>query len=116
MQIKVGQDKVRTVTRTQYPIMGAYPFPDYRSQGQTIAHAIIDVASPPTGNLSLFNLYMALSRNPGRDSLRLLRDFDDVIFLQYHGAELMEEDERLERLDAVTSKRWWERMRSADES
>ena len=114
MQIKVGKDKTRTVTRTQYPITGAYSFTDYRSQGQTIAQAIIDIASPPTGKLSLFNLYVALSRSSGRDSLRLLRDFDDDIFLQCHEAELMEEDERLERLNVVT-KRWWERMESVQE-
>jgi len=93
---------------------GAYSFTDYRSQGQTIAHAIVDIASPPTGKLTLFNLYVALSRSPGHDSLRLLRDFDDDMFLQCHEGELMEEDERLERLNTVT-KMWWERMGSAEE-
>ena len=111
MQIKVGRDKARTVTRTQYPITGAYSFTDYRSQGQTIPHAIIDIASPPTGKLSLFNLYVALSRSSGRDSLRLLRDFDDEMFLQCHEGELIEEDERLEAMNTVT-KDWWGRMSS----
>ena len=114
MQIKVGKDKTRTVTRTQYPITGAYSFTDYRSQGQTIAHAIIDIAPPPTGKLSLFNLYVALSRSSGRDTLRLLRDFDDNMFLQCHEVELMEEDERLERLNLVT-KKWWEKMEPTQE-
>ena len=114
MQIKVGKDKTRTVTRTQYPITGAYSFMDYRSQGQTIPHAIVDIASPPTGKLSLFNLYVALSRSSGRDSIRLLRDFDDDMFLQCHEVELIEEDERLEKLN-VAMKRWWERMGSMGE-
>ena len=111
MQIRIGKSKTRTVTRTQFPITGAYSFTDYRSQGQTIAHAIIDIASPPTGKLSLFNLYVALSRSSGRDSLRLLRDFDDRIFMQCHEMELVEEDERLEKIDATT-REWWERMRA----
>ncbi|KIM52990.1 hypothetical protein SCLCIDRAFT_1223254, partial [Scleroderma citrinum Foug A] len=41
----------------QFPVTPAYAFMDYRSQGQTIPHVIVDIASPPTGGLSLFNLY-----------------------------------------------------------
>ena len=41
----------------------AYAFTDYRSQGQTIPYVIVDIGSPPTGTLSLFNLYVALSRS-----------------------------------------------------
>lgn len=40
-----------------------YAFMDYRSQGQTLPHVIINIASPPTGTLTLFNLYVALSRS-----------------------------------------------------
>ena len=77
----------------QHSITGAYSFMDYHSQGQTILHAIINIASPPTGKLSLFNLYIALSQSSGCDSLRLLRDFDDEMLLQCHKGELIEEDE-----------------------
>ncbi|KAG6328454.1 hypothetical protein ID866_10635 [Astraeus odoratus] len=35
---------------------------DYWAQGQTIPYIIIDIASPQTGVLNLFNLYIALSR------------------------------------------------------
>ena len=34
----------------QFPVTLAYAFTDYRSQGQTIPHVIIDIASPPTGD------------------------------------------------------------------
>jgi len=101
--------KSRTVTRTQFPITGAYAFTDYRAQGQTIPYVVIDIASPPTSGLSLFNLYVALSRSSGRSTIRLLRDFDDSTFLQGHVPELLEEDERLEELDVVTRK-WWAKM------
>lgn len=39
---------------------------------------IVEIAMPPlTGGSSLFNLYVALSRNSGRDTIRLLRDFNE---------------------------------------
>ena len=69
---------MRTITRMQFPITGAYAFTDYRSQGQTIPRVIVDIAKVPTGGLSLFNLYVALSRSHGQDTIRLLRDFDDT--------------------------------------
>jgi len=70
---------------------------------------VVDLASPPTSGLSLFNLYVALSRSSGRNTIRLLRDFDDDTFLQAHVPELLEEDERLGELNVLT-KRWWAKM------
>ena len=96
----------KSVKRRQYPITGAYAFTDYRSQGQTIPFVIIDLASPPTGKLSLFNLYVALSRSKGRSTIRLLRDFDNKIFDQQHPDVLKDKDERLILLDNETT-RWW---------
>lgn len=102
--------KARTVTRVQFPMTGAYAFTDYRAQGQTIPYVVIDIASPPSGGLSLFNLYVALSRSSGRNTIRLLREFDDETFLQGHEPELIDEDDRLEGLDDITGK-WWAEMR-----
>ena len=84
----------------------AYAFMDYRSQGQTILHVIVDIASLPTGGLSLFNLYVALSQSSGRSTVRLLRDFDAKVFLAAHSAELIMEDDRLRELDTETKKQW----------
>ncbi|KIK15047.1 hypothetical protein PISMIDRAFT_42160, partial [Pisolithus microcarpus 441] len=86
----------RTVRRHQFPMTVAYAFTDYRSQGQTLQSVIVDIATPPSGGLNLFNLYVALSRSPGRTQLRLLRDFDYSIFLKAHCSELLMEDDRLE--------------------
>ena len=91
----------------------AYAFTDYRSQGQTLPYVIIDIASPPTGTLSLFNLYVALSRSSGRASIRLLRDFDDKLFMASHDPALVDEDERLENLN-IQTKLWYERMLEID--
>ena len=70
----------KAVHRRQLPITAAYAFTDYRSQGQTLPYVIIDIAKPPTRKSSLFNLYVALSRSSGRQTIRLLRDFDEQIF------------------------------------
>lgn len=96
----------RTVVRRQFPMTGAYAFTDYRSQGQTISYVIVDIQKPPSGRLNLFNLYVALSRSRGRDTIRLLRDFDDFSFLRPHNTELLAEDDRLEALAQSTRLKW----------
>ncbi|KAI0633924.1 hypothetical protein C8Q77DRAFT_1033032, partial [Trametes polyzona] len=99
-----GKQVTHTVHRRQFAITPAYAFTDYRAQGQTISHVIIDIARPPSGRpLNLFNLYVALSRSSGRETVRLLRDFDDNTFMAPHSAELLAEDDRLGMLDRSTS-------------
>ena len=96
----------KTVLRSQLPVTPAYAFTDYRSQGQTIHHAIIDIAPPPTGALSPFNVYVALSRRLGRENIRLLRDFDETLLMRHPSEYLRLEDERLDKLNKETQ-RWW---------
>jgi hypothetical protein len=100
----------RSVQRHQFPMTLGWAFTDYRSQGQTIPYIIIDIAKPPSGKLNLFNLYVALSRSHGRHSVRLLRDFDDEIFLTQHDPCLSQEDDRLQDLNDKT-KIWWSQMK-----
>ncbi|KAI5891233.1 uncharacterized protein SCHCODRAFT_02480013, partial [Schizophyllum commune H4-8] len=69
----------------------AYAFTDYRAQGQTMSAVLVDIAKVPNGRLSLFNVYVALSRN---------------VFKNEHELELLKEDDRLERLDASTKDQW----------
>lgn len=74
------------------PVTASYVFTDYHSQGQTLC-LIVDIASPPSGNLNLFNLYVALSQSFGRFGrkiIQLLRDFDENLFLQARDTALME--------------------------
>jgi ATP-dependent exoDNAse (exonuclease V) alpha subunit len=103
--VDVGRSK-KTVTRTQFPITPAYAFTDYRAEGQTIVPAIVDIGCPPTGNLTPFNIYVALSRAKGRDGIRLLRDFDERLMQQHPNEYLRIEDDRLTKLDDDTEK-WW---------
>ena len=88
-----GKLQKRTVKCKQFPMTAAYAFTDYRSQGQTIPWVLVNIASPPTGGLSLFNLYVALSRSSRCLTIRLLRNFDDKIFKATHDPELLAEDD-----------------------
>ncbi|KIN92634.1 hypothetical protein M404DRAFT_114797, partial [Pisolithus tinctorius Marx 270] len=84
----------------------AYAFTDYRSQAQTIEHCIVDIGTPPSGGLTPFNAYVALSRSRGRDTIRLLCDFDEKIFTQHPSEYLRLEDQRLAGLDRKTMLDW----------
>ncbi|KAI6031186.1 hypothetical protein BKA83DRAFT_4044971, partial [Pisolithus microcarpus] len=62
-------------------------FTDYRSQGQTLQSVIVDIATPPSGGLNLFNLYVALFN------------------------KLLMEDERLEEQNKQM-RTWWNEVQS----
>ncbi|KAJ6506037.1 hypothetical protein DFH09DRAFT_1101547 [Mycena vulgaris] len=87
--LRSGKMMQKTIQRVQFPVTGAYAFTDYRSQGQTLPYVYVDIGTPLTGGLSIFDLYVALSRSSGRDMIRLLRDFDDEMFEKGHEPELL---------------------------
>jgi ATP-dependent exoDNAse (exonuclease V) alpha subunit len=101
-----GKNVQRTIKRQQYALTPAYALTDYWSQGVTIPYVILDIAPPPTGTLNLFNLYVALSRSCGRNTIQLLRDFDDEMFRKPHNVELIAEDGRLKELD-ISTQLWY---------
>ncbi|KAF8262735.1 hypothetical protein EI94DRAFT_1600970 [Lactarius quietus] len=84
--------------RRQYALTGAYAFTDYKSQGQTIECVIVDLGKPPSGSLTAFNTYVALSRSRGRKTIRLLRDFDENLFMARPDEQLHREDLHLAEL------------------
>lgn len=90
------------VTRRQLAMTAAYAYTDYKSQGQTIENVIIDLADPPIGHISPFNAYVALSRSRGRQTIRLLRDFNKKLFTEHPSEDLKKEMERLELLAEET--------------
>ena len=94
------------IVRRQYAMTAGYAFTDYKSQGQTIEYVIIDIGKPPTGTLSPFSVYVALSRSRGRDTIRLLRDFDVNLFQNHPSEALRTEMKRLEELNEATRKEW----------
>ncbi|TFK56435.1 hypothetical protein OE88DRAFT_1640387 [Heliocybe sulcata] len=81
---------------------------NYRVKGPTSLRHMCDrgYCIPPTGRLSLLNIYVALSRTSGQIMIRLLHYFDGSVFLTVHDPELstyiMAEDDRLNLLGVET--------------
>ncbi|KZT07875.1 uncharacterized protein LAESUDRAFT_650294 [Laetiporus sulphureus 93-53] len=89
----------------------AYAFTDYRSQGQTIMYIVVDITTPPGGSMFLFNLYVALSRSSGHQTIRILRDFDETTFFQPINEMLTKENQCLQEQNTRT-KTWWEQIKN----
>ena len=88
--------------RRQLALVPGYAFTDYKAQGQTMECVIVDISNPPSGALSPFNVYVALSRSRGRRTIRILRNFDPGLFMHHPSEDLRTEMERLRRLDKDT--------------
>ncbi|KAF8226808.1 hypothetical protein L208DRAFT_1299996 [Tricholoma matsutake] len=92
------------VTQRQLAFTAGYAFTDYKAQGQTLEHVIVDLAKPPRGSITPFRAYVALSCSRGRDTIRLLWDFNDTLLTTHPSQMLHEEDQRLRGLAAETEK------------
>jgi ATP-dependent exoDNAse (exonuclease V) alpha subunit len=110
--VKGRTEKSFKVARRQYTMTAGYAFTDYKSQGQTIEYVIIDIGKPPTGTLSPFSVYVALSRSRGRDTIRLLRDFNVNLFQNHPSEALRIEMNRLEELNEATRREWVARQQT----
>ena len=99
--VEVEGGKVK-VERRQLAIVPGYAFTDYKAQGQTMEYVIVDISKPPTGALSPFSVYVALSRSRGRKTIRILREFDPALFMHHPSDDLRIDMARLEHLDERT--------------
>ncbi|KAF8799801.1 hypothetical protein BYT27DRAFT_7067086, partial [Phlegmacium glaucopus] len=99
--VEVDGGKVK-IERSQLAIVPGYAFTDYKAQGQTLEYVIVDIAKPPSGKLSPFGVYVALSRSRGRQMIQILRDFDAELFMHHPSEDLRQEMARLEQLDGET--------------
>ena len=103
IQFNVQVDGAKVMLeRRQLAIVPAYAFTDYKSQGQTMEYVIVDISKPPTGTLSPFSVYVALSRSRGRKTIRILREFDASLLMHHPSEDLRMDMARLEHLDAKT--------------
>jgi hypothetical protein len=103
---KGSSNEKKKVKTKQMSLTPAYAFTDYQSQGQTIKHAIIDIASPPSGKSTPFNVYVSVSRCQPRDNIRFLRPFDTRLMTTDPSEFLHLEEERLEYLEEETERAW----------
>ena len=62
--VNVDGEKAK-LERRQLAIVPGYAFTDYKAQGQTMECMIVDISRPPSGSLSPFSVYVALSRSRG---------------------------------------------------
>ena len=90
------------VSRTQLPILPAYSYTDYKSQGRSLESAVVD----PATTQSLQGLYVMLSRVRSMHGLGILRPFKSKKIYQRLSQELRDEFRRLEELDQLTSTRY----------
>lgn len=111
--------QTKKVVRRQLPMTAAYAFTDMglpsTGPDNTLCHGRHSNTTQGRAvavQRSTFNLCMALSRSSGRDTIRILRDFDDELFLQAYLAPVLDKDDRLEAMDSVT-KAWWTEMTTA---
>ncbi|KAF8180874.1 hypothetical protein BJ912DRAFT_929194 [Pholiota molesta] len=95
-----SQQKTYQIRRRQFEFTAGYAFTDYKSQGQTLERVLIDIGEGFT--LSQYNVYVALSRSRGRDTIRLLRPFDKRLFTNHPSEALRDEMRRLELLNVQT--------------
>jgi hypothetical protein len=93
LKFTVGSTPSTKITRRQFPLTPAYAFTDFKSQGQTIKHVLVDIGKTTCFKLSAFNTYVALSPSRSRKTIRLLRDFDNGLFLQHPSEDLRTEDQ-----------------------
>jgi len=83
------------IIRQQLPMTAAHALTDYRGQGQTLFPVFIDIGRPPSGELTPFNVYVALSQAWGREHVWLIHDFDDLLFTKHPSEYLRIKDQHL---------------------
>lgn len=103
VQISVnGKSVKRTISRTQLPLIPAYAYTDYKSQGKSLTHAIVDLDSA----MSLQGVYVMLSRVKTLNGLLILRGFSSSKLCGRMSQELRDELARIDRLSEHTLRRW----------
>jgi len=75
---------------------------DFKSEGQTIEHVLVDIGKTTCFSLSPFNAYIALSWSHGQETIRLLRDFDNNLFTHHPSEDLQIEDKWIDTLAKET--------------
>ena len=93
-----GKPTPFSVSRLQLPLLPSYAYTDYKSQGRSLAYAIVDPASAN----SLQGVYVMLSRVKAINGLAILRPFNSTKIEQRLSQELRTELSRLEELDKET--------------
>ncbi|EAU91812.2 hypothetical protein CC1G_04579 [Coprinopsis cinerea okayama7 len=95
--IKSATLAARSFTRKQVPLVPAYSYTDYKSQGRSLSRAIVDI-STARGQ----GVYVMLSRVKWLEGLLILRSFPASKIFESMSGELRSELNRLTILDVAT--------------
>jgi hypothetical protein len=87
------------ISRLQLPLLPAYSYTDYKSQGRSLDHAIVDLASAN----SLQGAYVMLSRVRSLSGLAILRPFSWKRIEQHLSEEMRTEMKRISELAESTA-------------
>ncbi|KAF5311483.1 hypothetical protein D9611_011603 [Ephemerocybe angulata] len=101
--VRLGQTVAKSFSRRQIPLIPAYSYTDYKSQGRTLKRAIVDLTSSQGQGI-----YVMLSRVTSLKGLLILRWFPQTKILQDMSGELREETDRLDRLDKASGLNFYE--------
>lgn len=93
-----GEAKQRQVIHWQVPIVPGYAYTDYKSQGCSLDHAIVDIQSAG----SLQGIYVMLSHVCNLNGLAILHPFNVRKLKKHLSQELQEELARIDILDIET--------------
>ena len=99
---KTVNNKSIAITRKQIPLIPSYSYTDYKAQGRTLDHAIVDLAS----SRNVQSAYVMLSRIKALSGLLILRDFPSGRVEKELSSEFREEFKRLRTIDD-RSKNWY---------
>lgn len=103
---KLGKGKP-TVSRIQVPLVPAYAYTDYKSQGRSLRRAIVDITSARSSQ----GIYVMLSRVTNLEGLLILRPFLTSKFPEDVRRDYKDELRRIDELDALTKERYEVRHR-----
>ena len=93
-----GITSMKSIARMQVPLLPAYVYTDYKSQGKSLASAVVDLESAQT----LQGIYVMLSRVRSLSGLAILRPFNHDKLYARLSEELRAELARLETLNDET--------------
>ncbi|KAJ3001277.1 hypothetical protein NUW54_g6534 [Trametes sanguinea] len=97
-----GQASKVSVSRLQMPLIPAYAYTDYKSQGKSLKYAILDIESAFT----LQGVYVMLSRVQSLQGVLILRPFSLVKLYSRLSQELRAELGRIDKLAELTAQRF----------
>lgn len=107
-----GEITMKYVSRKQIPLLPAYAYTDYKSQGKSLTRAIVDIDSAN----SLQGIYVMLSRVRSLDGLLVLRPFSVAKLCGRLSQELRRELARIDALAEATTARYKARGHERDNS